>query len=57
MLAIQRVLAFLRLESVYVHGSIRGLGCYEFIERIPRHTLDEVGVVGNLPDDASFKSC
>lgn len=51
MLAVQRVLTFLRLESVYVDGSIRGLGCYKFVERIPCHALDEVGVVGNLSDN------
>lgn len=52
MLAVQCVLAFLRLQSVYVDGSIRGLGCYKFVERIPCYALDEVGVVGNLPDNA-----
>lgn len=43
-------LAILGLQTVDMNRSVGRLRCDEFIEGIPRDTLDVVRVLGNLPD-------
>jgi hypothetical protein len=41
---------FLVLECVDVDGFIGGLGCNEFVDRIPSDTLNEIAVLGDIAD-------
>ncbi len=47
----QGELTVLRLESIDMNGSIRRLRCHVFIQRIPRHSLHVVIVLGDLSHD------
>lgn len=49
----QCVLPIFGLEGVNMDGSIGRLGSNVFVERIPRHTLDVMAVLSNLPNKRS----